>query len=156
MAIFSKKNTSFVVYQPAIKEAINTKGEIKIDTDFKNIGEPHPINYELMQGLYKDFGLVTAIVDKLVDFVWGPGFYTLSDDNRAKTIIDNWIKDVNFDSIGRKWLRQALIKGFSPLELGGSKTEIPQGAKVLNANNIYVVRVKISTIKTKCYWIKCK
>jgi hypothetical protein len=144
MAIFSKKKQEFVAFTP-ITEGL--KGEVKVDNDITKIGEPHPFDYDITQGLYKDFGLITAVVDKLVDFVWGPGFYTVSNDQNAKTIIDNWIKDVNFDSVGRKWLRQALIKGFSPLELGGNESETVQGTKVLNANNVFVYRDKFGNIK---------
>lgn len=106
----------------------------------KDAGEDHPFDYKLTNGVYVNMAFVTGVIDKIVDYIWGPGFYTKCDDKRAKKLCDDWLDDVNFQYHGRNWVRQALIKGFSPLELGGEETQVPQGIKVLNADRVYVKR----------------
>lgn len=105
-----------------------------------NFGEEHPFDYSIPQGLYLSMSFVNGVVDKIVNKVWGAGFFTKSESERAKKICDDWMQDVRFDTFGRQWLRQALIKGFSPLELGGRTNEVPQGIKVLNADRVYIQR----------------
>jgi len=124
----------------SIKEQLRLKGEV-VQNELRfpeELGEVHPFNFKTTEGIYLNFGLVTGAVDKIVDFVWGPGFFTVSKDARAKELIDNWMEDVEFSSVGRKWLREALIKGTGFLELGGKQEEVPQGIKVLNATNMFI------------------
>jgi len=104
------------------------------------LGEEHPFNFKVTEGLYKRFGFFTAVVDKYVDYVVGPGFYIECDDERAKTILEKFMKDVNFDTILRSWTKEALVKGSGFLEIGGSKKEGVKGLKVLNADYMYVDR----------------
>lgn len=137
-----KKKTTYGTYVP-VTEAM--KGKISVPAltanavwDVQKYGVEHPFDYSVVEGLYSEFGLVTAVVDKLVDFVWGNGFYTKSKDERAKDIIDMWVEDVEFETTGRYWLKQALLKGFSPLELSGKIDEVPEEVKVLNADSIYI------------------
>ena len=120
------------------------KGEVeKKDVKFpQELGEEHPFDFKLTEGLYQKYGLVSAIVDKYVDFVVGPGFYITCDDERAKTIIEEFMKDVNFDSLLRAWCKEALKKGNGFFEIGGSKEKGVEGLKVLNANYMYVLRDK--------------
>jgi len=106
------------------------------------IGEPHPFDYTVTEGLYLKMGFVNGVVNKLIDFVWGPGFFTKSEDEKSKTVVDQWLQDVNFDVHGRLWLREALVKGAGFLELGGDLEEVPQGIKVLNSNCMFVKRDK--------------
>ena len=90
------------------------KGEVTQDTKkplISEIGDEHTFDLSLTEGVYSRFGIVTGMIDKIVDFVWGPGFFTISKDSRAKEIIDQWMEDVDFGSHGRKWLKEALIKG---------------------------------------------
>lgn len=117
------------------------KGDVEQSkTWHSSLGEPHPFDYKLTKGLYLKMSFVQGVIGKIVDWVWGPGFYTKSMNENAKKIIDQWLDDVDFELVGRKWLQQAVIKGFSPLELGGSKAEMPQGVKVLNADRVFVKR----------------
>jgi len=107
----------------------------------KELGEEHPFEFKQLEELYKKFGVITGAVDKYVDFIVGPGFYIKTETEKAKTILDSFMHDVNFDTILRQWVRQALIKGSSPLEIGYSKGAIA-GLKVLNADYFYVKRNK--------------
>jgi len=162
MAIFDKlrwgkkdgqaKKKGVAAFKPKNAEPIkitqNLKGEIETDNiKFnKDLGEEHPFNFSITENLYKEFGLVTAVIDKFVDFVWGAGFFITSEDENAKTIIEQWIEDVNFPGVGRKWLKEALIKGTGFLELGGDEKEVPQGVKVLDAKRMFIRRDKKGVI----------
>ena len=44
----------------------------------RELGEEHPFNFELTEGLYKKYGLVTGTVDKYTDFIVGRGYYFVS------------------------------------------------------------------------------
>ncbi len=113
----------------------------------EKLGEEHPFNFKTLERLYEKFGFFTAVVDKYVDFVVGPGFFVESDDARATEIIETFMKDVNFDTILRAWTKEMLIKGNGFLEIGGSKKEGIKGLKVLDAEYMYVDRDKKGKIK---------
>ena len=106
----------------------------------KDLGEEQPFDFSLVENVYKNFGLVSAIVDKYIDFVVGPGFHVKSEDERAQQIIEDFLKDTQFSSLLRAWLREAILKGNGYIELGGKSSEVPQGMKVLNAKSMYIVR----------------
>jgi SPP1 gp7 family putative phage head morphogenesis protein len=112
------------------------KKEVKFPAE---LGEQHPFDFALTEGLYKRFGLVTGVTDKYVDFIMGGGFYVTCDDKRALQIVEDFILDVNFDSVLRPWIKEAILKnGF--LELGGAKGEVPKGLKILNSTYMYIKR----------------
>jgi len=110
------------------------------------LGEEHPFDFSQMEQLYKKFGFFTAVVDKYVDFVVGPGFYIKCEDARAKKIIEDFMRDVNLDTLLRQWCKEGLVKGNGFLELGGSVKKGIEGMKSLNANYMYVVRDKLGKI----------
>lgn len=120
----------------------NLKGTVeqKQNPITKEVGEDHPFDYEIPKGIYLSFSFMTGVVDKIVDYLWGPGFYTKSADPRAKELIDIWVETVRFKLHGREWVKQAVIKGFSPMELAGSKAQVPGKVRTLNANRVYVKR----------------
>ena len=131
-----------------INEQANFQGKVE---QFKvkfpvDLGEQHPFNFAVTEGLYKEFGLVQGIVDKYIDFVIGPGFFVESDDERAKKIIEDFMQDTNFDSLLRSWLKEALVKGTGFLELGGGKDEVPQGMKILDAKTMWIQRDEVGEI----------
>ncbi len=134
-------------YNPNVSEQF--KGEIvKTEIKFpKELGEEHPFDYTITEGLYKKFGLVTGVIDKYIDFIVGPGFFVLSEDERAKQIIEDFMRDTNFDTLLRAWLKEALLKGTGYLELGGKKDEPPKGMKVLDAKYMYIKRDDVGVIE---------
>jgi SPP1 gp7 family putative phage head morphogenesis protein len=156
--LFSKKeNVSNVVEYPitVVEQApvtgkvINPGFEGKVEnTKIKfpeELGIQHPFDFNTLQKLYKTYGLVTGSVDKYIDFIVGPGFFVTSEDKeksgQAVQIIEDFMRDVNFDTLLRDWLREALLKGNGFLELGGKdENEAPKGVKLLNANWMYVDR----------------
>lgn len=106
----------------------------------KELGEEHPFDFKDCGIINKEFGFVNAVVDKYVDLVVGPGFYIECVNEKAKTIIEQFMTDVNFDTILRSWTKSGLAKGNGFLELGGSQSESVMGIKPLNANWMYVDR----------------
>lgn len=106
----------------------------------EELGVEHPFDAKITESLYKKFGIITGVVDKYVDFVVGPGFFVTSEDKRAEKIIQDFIRDVDFDVVLRAWLKEALVKFSGFLEIGGKADEVPQGLKVLDAKTMYVQR----------------
>ena len=144
--IINKEDVAFYVSTEAkLKEALKDLNRFQGEVERKvirfpaELGEEHPFNYETTEKLYATFGFQTAIVNRYVNMIWGGGVHTKCEDERAKEIIDQWIKDVDFDSLGRHWTKQGLLNcGF--LELGGKKDETVQGAKVLGSRYMFVKR----------------
>ncbi len=139
---FIALNEADVVKQAAQKIPVNFRGEVENEKIRfpKELGCEHPFNFKVAEGIFKKFGFANAVVNKFIDFVVGPGFFAESDDERATEIIEQFMEDVNFDTLLRAWLKEALVKGNGFLEIGGKKDEAPQGLKVLNANWMYVDR----------------
>jgi hypothetical protein len=110
------------------------------------LGEDHPFDFTIAEGLYKKFGFLTGIIDKYVDFVVGPGYYfkVINESkgpnvDKAETIIADFLYHSDFETLLRAWLKEALIKGNGFMELAYSKKAI-SGMKVLNANKMFVKR----------------
>ena len=95
--------------------------------------------------MYKNYGLVTGIVDKYVDFVVGPGFFVKTENKNAKRILDDFMKDNNFDTVLRTWIKEALIKGNGYLELEFEGDKVKR-MKVLDAKTMYVQRDKFGEV----------
>jgi SPP1 gp7 family putative phage head morphogenesis protein len=153
---FTRSNlNSFEEYGPQIvlnslnpNNETHFKGEVKRNekTFPVKLGEEHPFDFAITEGLYKKFGFSTAVVDKYVDYIVGPGFWASSEDERAEKIITEWMRDVNFDTNLRAWVKEALAKnGF--LELGGKSDDTVKGIKVLDSKNMYVKRDKLGNVE---------
>jgi SPP1 gp7 family putative phage head morphogenesis protein len=136
----------FVIAKGSSKINEQLKGEVEnTETKFsKELGEAHPFDYATVESLYKSFGLVTGVIDKYVDFIVSGGFFVKAEDSpngaNAETIIQDYFRDVEFDSVLRRWLKEALIKGSGYLELSGKPDEVPKELKVLDAKYMYVKR----------------
>ncbi len=117
------------------------KGDTQLVTiRFPNeLGEEHPFDFGVNEKLYKSHGLIQAIVDKYIDQIIGAGFYVKSEDPRAEEIVNQWLKDVNWDTVFRKWAKEALSKGTGFLELAGKVNEVPNEIKILDAKRMYII-----------------
>jgi len=128
--------------------SVSFKGEVeskKIKFP-EELGEAHPFDFAITEGLYKSFGFATGVIDKYVDYIVGPGFWVSSEDERATELITQWMQDVNFDTVLRSWVKEGLVKnGF--LELGGKEGESVKGAKVLDSKWMYVDRNKKGVVE---------
>lgn len=144
-----ENKTTYVVNKPFTSLIEQFTGIVpQVEVQFpRELGEQHPFDFKVTEILYKKYGLVTGIVDKYIDFIIGGGYFTVSDDENAKAIIDNFIIDTDFDSQLRVWVKDALVKGAGFLELGGGKNEVPQGLKLLDAKFMYIDRDEYGTLK---------
>lgn len=107
----------------------------------KALGEEHPFNLEMAEGIYKTFGKATSTVDKLVDFIVGPGWFLVSDNENALKICEDFLQETDFDLLLRAWVKEALVKGTGFMELGGDKKNGPiEGMKVLDSKFMYIER----------------
>ena len=150
------KKSQFLIYSPQkpksitekfISEQFKTKlaGEENNDFtkgDFKEkIGEPHPFDYTIVEGVAKKFGLISAITDKISDFTLGPGLFIESDDEKAIEILEKWQKETKFKGHLRPWFREGLLKGAGYIEIAGlSDFEKKDTIKPINSNTMFSKR----------------
>lgn len=115
--------------------------KVKFNKDKLKDAIDHPTNFDMLLKLYKRFGIVTAIVDKYVDFIVGSGFIIKADEPNAQKLIDEFVKDNHFESLLRKWIKEALLTGNGFIELGGAtKDSPPVEMKILCSRNMFVAR----------------
>jgi SPP1 gp7 family putative phage head morphogenesis protein len=148
-------------YEPVIYSQLSTqeamKGVVKIEEPYKidvsKVGEDHPFDFTVVEGLYKKFGLITGIIDKFVDFVIGVGYeFNVVGEvdeatvEKANEIISDFLYDSDFEMLLRAWVKEALLKGNGFMEFSYTG-EVIDGMKVLNANQMYVKRDKFGVIE---------
>ena len=124
------------------------KGEVRKEETVisKDVGEEHPFDMAQTEGLYKEYGPVTGAVDKVIDFVVGPGFFIASENEKAKQLIEEFMRRVNFDTFLRSWVKEALVKGTGFAELALQDKE-PVAVKVLDAKWMFIKRDDKGKIK---------
>jgi SPP1 gp7 family putative phage head morphogenesis protein len=105
----------------------------------KDNGEEFPFDAELAEGLYKNHGLTSGVIDKYVDKIMSGGFYVTSEDGRAKKLIEDFNRDINFHTVLKPWIKEAMIKPHGIIEIAGNKDGI-QELKILDGKTIYVKR----------------
>jgi len=149
--LFSEKSTGKLGYissKNETKEAF--KGEVSdIPINFpKSLGAAHPFSFEAMEDVYKTIGVINGGINKITDSVVGDFSYTTKT-KKADQIISDFIKNTNFTSVLREWIREGFSKGngFLELDLKG------KGIQVLNANTMYVVRDDKGNVKGYNQWI---
>ena len=104
------------------------------------LGEQHPFDPNITEGLYIKFGFINALIEKMVEYVWGGGIYVECENENAKAIIENFIQDTQFVNLGKKWTREALIKPSGFMELGGTVQQGIKGIRVLDGKFIFKKR----------------
>ena len=115
----------------------NFKGEVLDDQIRfpKELGAKHPFNFEDAENLYKRYGLIAGIVNKITNSVVGD--FTIELKNRnAQALIDDFIHNTNFSTNVRTWIREGVLKGNGFMEIDLKNAKI----RVLNANSMYVRR----------------
>jgi len=140
MAFFKNetKQTSlngYISIKDEIKESF--KGEIRdVPISFpKQLGAEHPFRFEDMEKIYKSVGIVTSAINKFTDSIVGD-FAIKTKTKKANKLISDFVKNTNFATVLREWIRESLTKGNGFLEIDLLNRKI----KVLNANNVYVKR----------------
>ncbi|MEM0050711.1 MAG: hypothetical protein QW424_05320 [Candidatus Bathyarchaeia archaeon] len=76
----------------------------------------HPEHIQEFEKIYRKSAVVNAAINNLVDMIVGVGYYTESDDPRAKEIVDEYAEEVNLDGFLRVVCRNMLVFGFAPVE----------------------------------------
>src|SRR3990167_2394795 len=147
MAFWNKKETKNT-YKPYISEFPRTiqeefKGEVMdvLKKFPKELGAEHPFDFEKVEEAYCRIGIVSAIVNGITDSIVGD-FSVKSKNKNIQAIINNLIKETNFQTILRPWVREAVSKGNGFIELDLKNLKL----RVMNANNMYVLRDKKSNI----------
>ena len=140
-----------IAFGPDVQEGQGRVERNEVDRP-KGLGEDHPFSFQLMENTYKNFSYAHGAVDKYIDFIIGGGFFVKTEDDNeggeaALQIINDWMRDVNFDTILRAWIKEALIKGTGFLELGGKKDETVKGVKVLDASWMYIKRNQFGVLE---------
>lgn len=125
----------------SIKEEF--KGEVsdKEITIPKMLGAAHPFEFEDAEFLYKKFGVISGLVNRITDSVVAD--FTIKLDNpNAQALIDSFVEDTNFINKLRAWVKEAILKGNGFMELDLEKPDI----RVMNSNQMYVRRNNKSKI----------
>lgn len=137
---FKPVNSSYSISSVEVKEAL--KGEVlrKEPLFSKDLGEEHPFNFSDAEGLYLKFPLLAGAIDKYVEYIVGPGFFVKSEDAKAQAIIENFLREINFDHHLRKWFKEALIKGNGFMELGFNKNGTIDALHVLDSKWMFIKR----------------
>lgn len=128
--------------EQVLREAF--KGEV-FDKEVKFprvLGVEHPFSFEDVEKVLKRTGIVSGAVNKFVDAIVGD-FTIKAKSANVEAILLDFIKNTNFATTIREWLREAISKGngFMELDLEGMKI------RVLNANEMFVKRNKKGEIK---------
>ena len=159
----SKENRVLGIYNPkniqnlkseTLKEQFKTELNDELEkTELKNIkdkiGEPHPFDFSVTEGVAKKFGLANAVVDKITDFAIGPEMKVISFDDGVAEKLNKWLDDTDFRAHLRPWLKDGLIKGNGYLEIAGlNDSAVNAKIKNVNANSIYIKRDKFGTIES--------
>ena len=107
----------------------------------KALGVKHPFNFEDAEKTYKKTGFVYGAVKKYVHSIIGE-FSVKTKDENATIIIKNFIKNSNFRQVIGDWLTEGFVKGNGFLEVDLKEQKL----RVVNANNMYVVRDKSGNV----------
>ena len=148
--IMAGKNLFNNVYEKFLtKNKENGRLFLKLTSD---IGETHPYDFKSTIDMYKQYGFVTGIIDKYVDFVVGGGFNISTKDPRTKTILDDFARDFNFETLIRNWLKEALITGNGYLELSCEKDGAIDKIKLIQPYYMYIKEDEFRELKGYTFW----
>ena len=153
LGIYNPKNIQTLKAQ-TVNEQFKTELNDEIEkNDLKNIrdkiGEPHPFDFSVTEGVAKKFGLANAVVDKITDFAIGPEMKVISFDDGVAETLNKWLEDTDFRAYLRPWLKDGLIKGNGYLEIAGlNDSTVNAKIKNVNASSIYIKRDKFGTVES--------
>ena len=125
-----------------IEEEFKGKVNDELEKYPKELGVKHPFPFEDAENVYKTNGLLTGACNKIVDNIIGE-FQVKCKDAKSKLLIDSFIKESDLQIHLREWILEAVVKGNGFLEIDLKNNKV----RVVNANNMYVVRDKIGNVK---------
>jgi len=153
-------------YDEKGKEIKEVRGYIAINKDFpikeqftgevvdipirfpKDLGTEHPFNFEDVEKTYKSVGEVAAGINKVTDAIVGE-FLLKAKNQKIQKVIDGFVKNTDFSTVLREWIREGFLKGNGFMELDLENQKI----RVLNANDIYVKRTRKGVVREYNQWI---
>jgi len=114
----------------------------------KELGVEHPFNFEDAEKIYKGVGIITGGVNKIAEAITGEASISCKDE-KSRIFLNKFINQTNFPTILTEWVREAVLKGNGFLEIDLKNKKI----RVLNSNNMYVVRDKFSNVLGYNQWV---
>ena len=114
----------------------------------RDLGTAHPFTFEDAEKTYKSVGVVAGGINKITDSIVGD-FMVKAKNPKVHKIITSLIKDTDFSTVLREWIREGFMKGNGFMELDLDNLKI----RVLNANDMYVKRTRKGVIKEYNQWI---
>ncbi len=119
--------------QEKFKGMVHDK-EVKIPV---RLGAEHPFDFTSAEKVLTHVGIISGAINKIKESIVGD-FSVTSDNENINAILDDFIKNTNFTSVLREWIKEGLTKGNGFMEIDLNE----QRVQVLNANNMYVKRNK--------------
>lgn len=108
--------------------------EIKIPV---RLGAEHPFDFKAAEDVLTHVGIISGAINKIKESIVGD-FTVTSDNENVNAILEDFIKNTNFTSVLREWIKEGLAKGNGFMEIDLKE----QRVQVLNANNMFVKRNK--------------
>jgi len=103
----------------------------------KELGTVHPFDFNKVEQIINNVGIVSSAVDKITDYIIGD-FIVKTNDPKTQTILDNFVEESNFKTVIRPWIKEGLSKGNGFMELDLKESKV----RVMNANWMWVQRNK--------------
>jgi len=122
-----------VILQEKFKGMVQDK-EIKIPV---RLGAEHPFDFKSAEDVLTHVGIISGAINKIKEGIVGD-FTVTSDNENIQALLDDFVKNTNFTSVLREWIKEGLSKGNGFMEIDVNEQKV----QVLNANNMYVKRNK--------------
>lgn len=117
----------------------------------KELGAQHPFDFEQIDKILNNVGVVDAIVDKIADAVIGD-FDVKVEDVNAQTILDSFVDETDLLTKLRPWIKEGISKGNGFMELDLIDKTNTGKIRVMNANTMYVKRNKKGKVLSYNQW----
>lgn len=108
----------------------------------KSLGAEHPFSFEEAEKVLTHVGVVSGAINKIKEAIVGD-FSVSSENENVDALVKDFVKNTNFTSVLREWIKEGLSKGNGFMEIDLKE----QRVQVLNANNMFVKRDKHGNIK---------
>jgi len=120
---------------PAIAKSTiseTAKATIDLPKGFnKDVGEPHPSDFETLEEIYKNVPLVQGAINKTVDMVVGSEFSIKTDNLFAKKLCEEFMHKMNFDLYLRNVVKDLMIFGNSFTEIVTDEERAKNGMLII-------------------------
>lgn len=108
--------------------------EVKIPV---RLGAEHPFDFKNAEDVLIHVGIISGAINKIKEAIVGD-FTITSNNENINAILDDFVKNTNFTSVLREWIKEGLTKGNGFMEIDLKESRV----QVLNANNMFVKRNK--------------